>query len=606
MATGFGYVRDAKPMQINWGEVGQKMTNAISAEIQDRQSRKDEIDKQLNDYQKNLLDQPQGTNAEVNRFMGDFTSDAGDAMRQAERLLKGGNLSERDFYKFRANANQGTDLMFQAAKNFNEGYDESMRRFADGESQSKENWMRQQTEGYLNFANNGAYINPLTGEVNVARRNKETGEISTKPGDFANVSELVQQSKAKYNKFDLQGSINASVKGLTQRLVQDSDGTTTKQFYQALQDGTLGEAEQKLLNDAKRDLVDSYTVNPDNVSSILTENVGVTPDGVSYDFTYDEEEAKKNEHLILVNPDGTNNFDTPNGKKQLAAAKKYAEGQFEASLGGERKDRPGLSDYEKEQIRLQEKRLDQGNKEEKNKIKKDETALTNLSKLFYGNEQDAKAASNFIRGLTGNEDLRIELQGDSMIIQRIKEDGTIETTGTISKQGGLKNFIESSVTLLGIDVNNVQDALSRSGILKDSEGNEFQPNPISLISETTVTKTPSTVDEITTMINSDVDAIEINNDQATDEEDLAQILSAALGKYNVQVSEEAAGSDVIGLKLPTGELLTVDLKQATPKSIKETIKTLILGDINKDTLIKYKGKLQGGSTQTSETGGTAR
>ena len=108
------------------------------------------------------------------------------------------------------------------------------------------------------------------------------------------------------------------------------------------------------------------------------------------------------------------------------------------------------------------------------------------------------------------------------------------------------------------------------------------------------------------MINSDVDAIEINNDQATDEEDLAQILSAALGKYNVQVSEEAAGSDVIGLKLPTGELLTVDLKQATPKSIKETIKTLILGDINKDTLIKYKGKLQGGSTQTSETGGTAR
>ena len=359
MATGFGYVRDAKPMQINWGEVGQKMTNAISAEIQDRQSRKDEIDKQLNDYQKNLLDQPQGTNAEVNRFMGDFTSDAGDAMRQAERLLKGGNLSERDFYKFRANANQGTDLMFQAAKNFNEGYDESMRRFADGESQSKENWMRQQTEGYLNFANNGAYINPLTGEVNVARRNKETGEISTKPGDFANVSELVQQSKAKYNKFDLQGSINASVKGLTQRLVQDSDGTTTKQFYQALQDGTLGEAEQKLLNDAKRDLVDSYTVNPDNVSSILTENVGVSPSGTSYDFTYNEEEAKKNDHLILVNPDGTNNFDTPNGKKQLAAAKKYAEGQFEASLGGERKDRQELTEAQEVSADQRQQQLDE-------------------------------------------------------------------------------------------------------------------------------------------------------------------------------------------------------------------------------------------------------
>jgi len=359
MATGYGYVRDAKPMQINWGEVGQKMTDAISGEVQDRQNRKDEIDKQLNDYQKNLLDQPQGTNAESNRFMGDFTSDAGDAMRQAERLLKGGNLSERDFYKFRANANQGTDLMFQAAKNFNEGYDESMRRFSDGESQSKENWMRQQTEGYLNFSNNGAYINPLTGEVNVARRNKETGEISTRPGDFANVSELVQQSKAQYNKFDLQGSISASVKGLTQRLVQDSDGRTTKQFYQSLQEGTLGDTEKALLDKAKADMVASFTVNPDNVSSILTENVGVTPDGVTYDFTYDEEEAKKNDHLILVNPDGTNNFDTPNGKKQLEAANKYAEAQFEAALGGERKDRQKLSEVQEVSADQRQQQLDE-------------------------------------------------------------------------------------------------------------------------------------------------------------------------------------------------------------------------------------------------------
>jgi hypothetical protein len=141
--------------------------------------------------------------------------------------------------------------------------------------------------------------------------------------------------------------------------VQDSDGTTTKQFYQALQDGTLGEAEQKLLNDAKRDLVDSYTVNPDNVSSILTENVGVSPSGTSYDFTYDEEEAKKNDHLILVNPDGTNNFDTPNGKKQLAAAKKYAEGQFEASLGGERKDRQELTEAQEVSADQRQQQLDE-------------------------------------------------------------------------------------------------------------------------------------------------------------------------------------------------------------------------------------------------------
>jgi len=447
MATGFGYVRDAKPMQINWGEVGQKMTNAISAEIQDRQSRKDEIDKQLNDYQKNLLDQPQGTNAEVNRFMGDFTSDAGDAMRQAERLLKGGNLSERDFYKFRANANQGTDLMFQAAKNFNEGYDESMRRFADGESQSKENWMRQQTEGYLNFANNGAYINPLTGEVNVARRNKETGEISTKPGDFANVSELVQQSKAKYNKFDLQGSINASVKGLTQRLVQDSDGTTTKQFYQALQDGTLGEAEQKLLNDAKRDLVDSYTVNPDNVSSILTENVGVSPSGTSYDFTYDEEEAKKNDHLILVNPDGTNNFDTPNGKKQLAAAKKYAEGQFEASLGGERKDRQELTEAQEVSADQRQQQLDETKRANKARERaqalRDKKANAKAGDVIFADPNEA-----FEAYIVADKELEKDAKG--IVIGGVNADLlSEETNDTFNQEDASKQVIAPLVAKFG-------------------------------------------------------------------------------------------------------------------------------------------------------------
>jgi hypothetical protein len=338
MALGFGYVRDAKPMQINWGEVGQKMTDAISLELTDRQNRKDDINKQLNAYEQNLLDQPQGTNAEVNRFMGDFTSDAGDAMRNSERLLKSGQLSERDFYKFRANANQGTTLMFTAGKKFNEGYDESMRRFAAGDSQAKENWMRQQTEAFLNFSNNGAYINPLTGEVNVARRDKVTGVISTKPGDFANASELVQQATRQYNSFDLDGAVNNAVKGLAATLIQESDGRTTKEFFLASQEGNLGDAEQKLLNDAKKNMVASFTVNPDNVSSILTGNIGVATNGSTYDFTYDETKAKNNPHLILVNPDGTNNFDTANGKKQLLAAQKYAESRFEASLGGERKD----------------------------------------------------------------------------------------------------------------------------------------------------------------------------------------------------------------------------------------------------------------------------
>ena len=44
MALGFGYVRDAKPMQINWQDVGEKMSTAIETEIADRESRKADIE----------------------------------------------------------------------------------------------------------------------------------------------------------------------------------------------------------------------------------------------------------------------------------------------------------------------------------------------------------------------------------------------------------------------------------------------------------------------------------------------------------------------------------------------------------------------------------
>ena len=338
MATGYGYVKDSKPLQIDWQTVGEKMGQSIDAEVKDRQSRKDKIDENLAKYKKDLLNQPQGTNAESNRFMSDFSSDAGNAMREAERLLKGGNMSERDFYKFRANATQGTDLMFEAGKKFNSGYDEAMKRFESGESQAKENFMRQQTEGYLNFANNGAYINPLTGEVNVARRDKETGEISTDPNDFANASELVEQATRQYNSFDVNQSIKGAVEGLATTLITSGDGRSVKQLFQAMNSDPKAQA---LLDKAKTDMIASFTVNPDNVSSILTGNLG------GYDFTYSEEEAAKDESLILLNPDGTNNFETTNGKKQEKKAEEYMQAQFEASLGGETKERQELTEQQK-------------------------------------------------------------------------------------------------------------------------------------------------------------------------------------------------------------------------------------------------------------------
>jgi len=217
--------------------------------------------------------------------------------------------------------------------------------------------------------------------------------------------------------------------------VQDSDGRTTKQFYQSLQEGDLGDAEQALLDKAKADMVASFTVNPDNVSSILTENVGVTPDGVTYDFTYDEEEAKKNDHLILVNPDGTNNFDTPNGKKQLEAANKYAEAQFEAALGGERKEAPDKTVTS----------LSSGDKKSKSLRNKEIGYLKSIDNVISGDTSTAQASIDaMIQGAN-------VIYGKSPGIQNIKnaqrsEDGKTLTVTRINSEGGITEAIPYDIS----------------------------------------------------------------------------------------------------------------------------------------------------------------
>ena len=551
MATGFGYVRDSKPMQIDWQDIGKQMSDNIGLEMADRQKRKDDIDQKIGDYKKALLDQPQGSNAETNRFFADFTSDAGDAMRNAERLLKSSQLSERDFYKFRANANQGTDLMFTAGKKFNEGHDEAMRRFGAGESQAKENWMRQQTEGFLNFSKNGAYINPLTGEVNVARRYKDARgdwQISTTPGDFANASELVQQATAQYNSFDLDAAVTKAVNGLGATLIQQSDGRSTKQFFQAMQEGKLGEDEQKLLNDAKKNMVASFTVDPNHISSILTGNIGVAPNGSAYDFTYDETEANNNPHLILVNPDGTNNFKSKNGKAQKEAVEKYANARFAASLGGERREKqtPVVKPASDTAIKTQKLRNKEIGylKSIDNVISGDATtaqasidAMIQGANVIYGKSPGIQNIKNAERSEDGNTLTVTRVNADGDISEAIPYDisdpnkagevmvelffpnvkGSYEELLTdYNKQGGFTQR----------EIKNPNYKVDEKGLPTDPNEKQFIPNPnYKGASEVGKTKGKVTIKE-------DFDTAEFLGEKAGDEKPLKKVIDDVdLGTY---------------------------------------------------------------------------
>ena len=96
MSTGFGYVRDSKPNIINWADIGKQMSDAISADQADRQARKQDIAKKEAEYAKSLLDQPQGSYEEANRFISDFSQQASkQALRDLQDLKKGSYFRTR-------------------------------------------------------------------------------------------------------------------------------------------------------------------------------------------------------------------------------------------------------------------------------------------------------------------------------------------------------------------------------------------------------------------------------------------------------------------------------------------------------------------------------
>tara|TARA_R110002020_G_scaffold177836_2_gene370615 strand:+ start:3511 stop:5400 length:1890 start_codon:yes stop_codon:yes gene_type:complete len=629
MATYYKYKSREGKDQIDWRGITQNITEDITRIADDREKQRQQIDSDVLTNLENIANKPQGAYTKENERIANYAEQASAIALSNQKLLKSGAINLKEYTARTNTAGSSTKKLFTLSKQYQANYEDGMKRLqsVDGKppvGSTIEAMLMGSVERFGPPGSTDYYIDPITGEAFLASTIAE-GD----PNSYSNTRKIGGVNKALMSVGTAEGIINRKVDryqsdatatrlakdlGTEIKVLQDTDPNIKTKEDAFARMFTTDEEGKEILSDfgkAVNKSIESSMVNDMSKASMLIDTMGA--DGY---FMY-----AKNEDGSFTNiatNERMDKIDDPEKAIEMyidnsgAYQPRLTEGQKKAAIDGVRdmirtkldiKETAGETDSVR---RARESKL---NEDKRTKGKQDDTAVTNLSKLFYGNEVDASSAANFIRGLANNSDLRIELAGDEMIIQRVQEDGSLAETGRISKKGGLRNFIESSITLLGVPINNINDALSRSGALKDEKGQDFQPNLINLISETKINKAPTTVEKISKMINSDIDAINITAAQAKDEEDLAKVLSSALGKYNVQVTQETFGSDAIGLKLPTGELLTVDLKEATPEDIKETIKTLILGDVNKDTLLKYKGQLEGDKEPTpggSPTGGNAR
>ena len=277
--SGFGYVRDQKPNVVDWANVGREMGKTLELEFDDRRKRKEDINQQDRDFAKELLDQPQGSYAEANRFISDFSSQASQQALNDLKLLKTGEISEREYYKRRANLTSGTEIMFLAGQKFNENYESAMKSIQDGSSSVLLADLKSKMEGYTNFANHGTYINPLTGTVNVSSLD-ENGVVSSLKGNFMDASELLKLSTADFKNFELDKRINDVLKGLGKLTYRGEDGTTksVSMFDYNLLDKTEQDKFKREMQTALTLEVDSIVggIDSKTAASILADHSGGT------------------------------------------------------------------------------------------------------------------------------------------------------------------------------------------------------------------------------------------------------------------------------------------------------------------------------------------
>ena len=326
MATKIGFDAKLAGTGVDWLSVGKDVASTLKAQEETREANRKAGAQAVADEIKALSATEMGKDAQANQWMADGINAISETALIDKRLWEKGALSTKDFMRNKTNRANGTNIVLQAYKKYNEDYGAIMEGVQSGELAGKTLQARAQIERLFDFGKTGMYINPLDSEVNVAE--KELGEdgvyrMSKNPDKLLNASRLLQGATAKYYRFKADEEAAALAKGVATTILRTVGGTNIEQAYLAI-DG-LPPAEQKKLNSARKKQVQAMLTD-DKAGSFL--NDYLVEEG--YSFTNDIEEAKKNDKLILMNQDGSNNFseNSPHGKAQM----EYAVQEFDKLL----------------------------------------------------------------------------------------------------------------------------------------------------------------------------------------------------------------------------------------------------------------------------------
>jgi len=328
MATYYKYAERDASNQVNWAEITSNMVNSLKEAEAIRESKRQAINDATTELGATLSEAPQGDHRGLNEFAMTYANNAQQMRLMQDQLLKSGQLKLKDYNIGRANLTQGTTQLFNLGKKYQAIYSDRMKKFQDGTTSQLDADMLARLEGFANFSNHEAYINPTNGQVSVGKlveKNVDGKKVVTMdktPGSFTTVQQLNFSLSQEILKYQLD-NLDAEVAKFADTYL------TTDGLYKTIDDVRQMKDFDLMVND----MVQSQVQMPNDVASILKDYVG------GFNTVFNKDEHKENAILMVEDPQqpgsGKMIMDVTSemGKKQKAKAEEFLRRHIDKQLG---------------------------------------------------------------------------------------------------------------------------------------------------------------------------------------------------------------------------------------------------------------------------------
>ena len=514
MATAYKYVESQVDDQVNWAEVTSNVTNTLKEEVRVRTEKKAAIDAASREYSKVLNNVPIGENTELNKFALNAAADLQQQMLMQNTLLKSGQLDPRQYTIMRQNLTDGTDQAFSLFQNYNAEYERKMAMMdpnlpANERASKMQTWQMEQLEGFGNFKNSKLVINPNSGLMTMAKMIPDPnfkGDAKNAPmipdmNNLQSVQTLENRLKSTTTQYDVIGAADtyldslgadkrAVITGLGQKytsaVIKTISDATAKQkgSWKNMNLADLTAEATRLGVDVK-DLqeITLFSEAQDNWVKGQLQVGGTAAASVLLDFksvnsktgqpytqlAYSVENQKKADKdsniIIMEQVDGR--MVPKLSKDQQADAERIMKTQINIGVDYEETLTTQKTGFEKSSV--QEK--------ESGKKKDNQAVVSNIAKLWYGDDAEVKTAEDYLKG-TNPEIAAITRTGDGIVIEYTAKSGLpkqeipFETTaGTITQE----QFVEGNANYFFNKENkikNIPDLMSNSSLDKNKKFNK--------------------------------------------------------------------------------------------------------------------------------------